>query len=130
MITTQITGRPIFGNNPVGFAPITPLNNGGNQFFMTHNKDVEFDYNDLAWDPLGQVPTNKQAFLQMVQDFFDVTYLPTILTDATKDYDVEITVNAVRLDFEATIPGVTDRSIWSQRTWKWYVRCSMRINVI
>lgn len=130
MITSVITAKPIFGTNPVGFAPIVPVNLGGNGFFMTQNKDVEFDYTDLTFDPLGQVPTTKNNFLIMVKAYFDTTYLPTILTDPAKNYDVEITINSVVLDFVPAVPGVTGRTIWDERAWKWFVKASMRINVV
>lgn len=128
MITSQITGIRIFGQNPAGFTPLVPQNNGGNGYFATLTKEVQFDYVDLTFD--AQIPTTKENFLTMVKTYMDTTYLPTVFTDATVDYDVEISVNAVKLDFEPTLPGVTDRSIWTERSWYWYVSVTMKVNVV
>jgi hypothetical protein len=130
MITSQITGKPVYGTNPVGFSPIVPLNNGGDGFFMTQNKNLRYDVALITLDPLGQVPTNKQLLLDFVKADLDANYLPTILTDPAINYEVEITVNSITHDFEPTIPGVTDRSIYTERTYYYYFKVSMRINVV
>jgi len=130
MITSQITGVRIFGQNPAGFVPLVPQNNAGNGYFATLTKEVEFNYLDLTFDPAGQIPTTKDNFLVMVKDFMDNNYLPTILTDPAIDYEVEISVNSVKLDFIPAIVGVTDRSIWSQRSYKWFVGVTCKVNVV
>lgn len=123
-LTSQITARPIFGENPAGFTPLTPNNSGATAYAITQNKELTFDYTDLTFG--ANIPATKDAFLVLVKNELDTVYMPSVFTDTAKNYDAVYTVNAVRLDFE-TASG--DRSIWTERSWKWYVRVVIQVNV-
>lgn len=121
MITSQITGRPLFGQDPAGYTPLTP---NPVKYVITQSKRVEFDYTDLTFGV--NIPATKDNFLAMVKTELDTNYSPLVFTDSLVNYDIRYEVVGVRLDFE--VAG-TDRSIWSQRTWKWYVDVVIKVNV-
>lgn len=123
-LTSQITAQPIFGSNPAGFVPLTPNNGGATDYAITQAKDLSFDYVDLTFG--ANIPATKDNFLVMVKDYLDTTYMPSVFTDTAKNYDAVYTVTAVRLDFE-TVSG--DRSIWTERSYKWYVKVIIQVNV-
>lgn len=125
MITSQITGKPIFGQNPAGFTPLIPNNAGYLTFIGSKLIDKTFLYTSLTFVP-NDIPATQNNFLQMIKTEMDTNYLPSILTDASKNYEVEIVVNNVRVDFST--PS-TDRGIWTQRTYNWYVQLSINVNV-
>jgi hypothetical protein len=128
-ITSQVTGQPIFGSNPAGFTPLVPNNNGGNQYILTNRTDLTFDYSDLTFT-LNDIPATQASFLAMVKDELDTVYLPSVFTDATKTYTAEYVVNAVRLDFFGVTGSTTsDRSIWTEREYKWLVNVTVKVNV-
>lgn len=129
MITSQITAKPVFGANPIGFTPIVPNNNGETAFITGSNLTgiVSFDYGDLTF-VTDDIPATQDNFLTLVKNYFDVTYLPSVLTDATANYDVEITIRNIRLDFE-TVGTTADRGIWTERNYKYYVTYNLKINV-
>jgi hypothetical protein len=121
MITSQITGRPIFGSDPSGYTPLTP---NPVKYVITQSKRVEFDYTDLTFGV--NIPATKDNFLTMVKTKLDNDYSALVFTDPAANYDIRYEVVDVRLDFE--VAG-TDRSIWSERTWKWYVDVVIKVNV-
>lgn len=125
MITSQITAKPIFGNNPAGFTPLTPNNSGYLTFLGTRIIDKKFPYTSLTF-VTNDIPQTQANFLQMIKTEMDTNYLPSVLTDATKNYEVEIIVNNVRLDF--TTPTI-DRGIWTERSHYWFVQLVLSINV-
>ena len=125
MITSQITGKPIFGQNPAGFIPLIPHNSGYLTFLGSKLIDKTFPYSALTFVP-NDIPATQSNFLQMIKNEMDTNYLPSILTDSTKNYEVEIVVNNVRVDFST--PS-TDRGIWTERTHNWYVQLSISVNV-
>lgn len=125
MITSQITGKPIFGQNPAGFTPLIPNNSGYLTFLGSKLIDKTFLYTALTFVP-NDIPATQNNFLQMIKTEMDTNYLPSILTDSTKNYEVEIVVNNVRVDYST--PS-TDRGIWTQRTYNWYVQLSINVNV-
>lgn len=128
-ITSQITGFPVFGSNPSGFVPLIPNNNGGNAFILTNRVDITIDYSALTF-VLNDIPATKDNFLSAVKDVLDTDYMPTVFTDATKNYDAEYVVNSVRLDFEAVTGTTTnDRSIWTQRVYKYFINVTIKVNV-
>jgi len=129
MITSQITAKPVFGQNPAGFVPLVPNNNGELGFIagQTLTGVVKFDYADLTF-VTDDIPATQDNFLTLVKSYFDVTYLPSVLTDATANYEVEIIVKNVRLDFE-TVGTTADRSIWTEREYKYFVSFTLKINV-
>lgn len=128
-ITSQITGQPIFGSNPPLFVPLVPNNNGGNQYILTNRTDLTFDYSDLTFT-LNDIPATQASFLAMVKAELDTVYMPSVFTDATKSYVAEYVVNAVRLDFAGVVGSTTaDRSIWTERAYKWFVNVTVKVNI-
>jgi len=123
-ITSQITGRPIFGSDPAGFTALVPNNNGYTEFIHSAVINLTFDYTDLTFGV--NIPATKTAFLAMVKTEVDTNYLPSVFTDATKSYVAEIVVSNVKLDF-TTVSG--DRTIWTERTYEWYVQVTVKVNV-
>lgn len=129
MIVSQITMLPIVGSNPAGFTNLVPNNNGGNAFILTNRTDLTFDYSALTF-VLNDIPATQANFLAMVKAELDTVYLPSVFTDATKTYNAEYVVNAVRLDFfGVTGSTTTDRSIWTEREYKWLVNVTVKVNV-
>lgn len=126
MITSQITMKPVIGQNPAGFVPIVPLNNGYLQYVSGQLIDLEFPVSGLTY-VTNDIPATQANFLALVKDEMDTNYLPSIFTDATKDYEVEITIASVKLDY--TTPS-SDRGIWTERTYKYFVKLSIKANVI
>jgi hypothetical protein len=126
MITSQITARAVFGQNPIGFVPLVPLNNGYLQFNQTVTLKIEVPYSALTF-VANDIPATQANFLTLVQDEITDNYLPSVFSDATKTYDSEIQVNAVRLDFKTS---VTDRGIWTSRTYVYFVDLTVLTNVI
>lgn len=121
MITSQITGRPLFGQDPSGYTPLTP---NPVKYVITQSKRVEFLVSAV---PFGaNINTNRQDLLNYVQTELDTNYMPLVFSDPAMAYDVRYEVVNARLDFET--PS-SDRSIWSQRTWKWYVDVVIKVNV-
>lgn len=128
-LTSQATGLPIFGSNPVGFTPLVPNNNGGNAFILTNKTDLIFDYTDLTFT-LNDIPATQASFLAMVKAELDTVYMPSVFTDATKSYVAEYIVNAVKLDFTGVVGSTTvDRGIWVERAYKWFVNVTVKVNV-
>lgn len=128
MITSQITMRPIVGSNPVGFVPLVPLNNGYEQFVGQTTIKIKIAYS--VFQPsfvLNDIPATQANFLAAVKSEIDTNYLPSVFTDATKDYETEITVTAIKLDFES---ATSDRGIWTERTYYYYVDVVLKTNVI
>lgn len=121
MITSQITGRALFGQDPAGFVPLTP---NPVKYVITQAKRVEFDYTDLTFG--ANIPATKDNFLAMVKTELDTNYSPLVFTDTLISYDIVYEVVGVRLDFTTT---TSDRSIWTERTWKWYVDVVIKVNV-
>jgi len=128
-LTSQVTGLPIFSQNPAGFTPLVPNNNGGNAFILTNKTDLIFDYTDLTFT-LNDIPATQASFLAMVKAELDTVYMPSVFTDATKSYVAEYVVNAVKLDFTGVVGSTTaDRSIWTERAYKWFVNVTVKVNV-
>lgn len=128
-LTSQVSGLPIFGSNPIGFSPLVPNNNGGNAFILTNKTDLIFDYTALTFT-LNDIPATQASFLAMVKAELDTVYMPSVFTDATKSYVAEYVVNAVRLDFTGVVGSTTaDRSIWTERAYKWFVNVTVKVNV-
>ena len=128
MITSQITARPVFSVNPIGFIPLVPLNNGYAQYVGQTTIKIKIEYS--VFQPsfvLNDIPATQANFLAAVKTEIDTNYLPTVFTDATKDYETEITVTAIKLDFES---ATSDRGIWTERTYYYYVDVVLRTNVI
>lgn len=123
-ITSQVTGKILFGADPAGFVPLVPNNGGGNAYIITQNKDLVFDYTDLVFG--ANIPATKDAFLAMVKTELDTNYAPSVFTDAAKSYDLVYSVTSVKLDFET---ATSDRSMWTERTYKWYVKVVVQANV-
>lgn len=126
MITSQITMRPITGSNPAAFTPIVPLNNGYEQFVGQMPIALKVPYGAFTFVS-GDIPQTQLNFLAAVKTELDTNYLPTVFSDATKDYEVEITVTNVRLDFTTQVP---DRGIWTERQYFYFTSVSLRTNVI
>lgn len=126
MITSQITGRAIFNSNPIGFTPLVPLNNGYLQFNQTVTINIELPYSSSMF-VLNDIPATQANFLAAVKTEIDTNYLPSVFTDATKNYEVEIQVQSVRLDFTT---ATSDRGIWTERTYKYFVGLTILTNVI
>ena len=118
MITSQITGKPIFGTNPAGFTPLIPNNNGYLTFIGSRIIDKTFPYSTLTF-VTNDIPQTQLHFLQMIKTEMDTNYLPSVLTDSTKNYEVEIIVNNVR-----TTP-TTDRRLVGFFTYTSYDTASM-----
>lgn len=128
-ITSQITARPIFGSNPAGFVPLTPNNNGGDAFILTNRTELLFDYSALTF-VLNDVPATQDNFLDLVKDELDNVYMPSVFTDATKSYVAEYVINAVKLDyFPVTGSTTADRSIWTERQYKYIVNVTIKVNI-
>ena len=121
-ITSQITARPVFGSNPIGY---TPLPTSTTAYIHSNVMNIEIDYVDLTFIPVD-IPATQANFLDLVQDYFDTTYLPTVFTDVTKSYTVDITINSIRLDFTT---GVSDRGVWTERTYKYFVGVTVAVAV-
>lgn len=125
MITSQITGKPIFGTNPAGFTSLIPNNNGYLTFIGSRIIDKTFPYASLTF-VTNDIPQTQLNFLQMIKTEMDTNYLPSVLTDSTKNYEVEIIVNNLRIDY--TTP-TTDRGIWTERSYFWFVQLVINVNV-
>lgn len=121
-IISQITARPVFGFNPIGYTPLQPATTA---YIHSNVMNIEIDYADLTFVP-ADIPATQANFLDLVQDYFDTTYLPTVFTDATKTYTADIVINSIRLDFTT---GVTDRGIWTERTYKYFVGVTVAVAV-
>ena len=124
MITSQITARPVFGQDPAGFTPLVPNNSGTLQYFMTatYKTSVLMSAHNYG----ANVTASKDNLLTEVKTDLDTNYLPSILTDATKSYDVEIMINNITFDFDTPGP---DRSIWSPREYQFKVDVVIKVNV-
>jgi hypothetical protein len=107
MVNSIITGRNVFGANPIGFVPLVPLNNGYLQFIGQSPIKLELPYSSLTF-VLNDIPATQADFLAEVKSELDTNYFPSVFTDATKTYNVEISVNSVKLDFKTQ---TSDRGI-------------------
>lgn len=128
-LTSQITARPVFGTNPAGFVAQTP-NNGGELAFIagsTLSGIFEFNYTDLTF-VTDDIPATQANFLTLVKTYLDSTYMPSVFTDAAVTYDAVYTITNVRLDFE-TVGTTSNRGIWTERVWKFYVTVKITVNV-
>lgn len=124
-ITSQITARPVLGSHPAGFTPLVPKNSGNSEYIASVNYNREYDYSGVTFTS-GDTAQTQADFLLMVKADLDTNVTPTVFTDSTIDYDVEYVINTVRLDFETL---TSDRSIWSERFYKYFVGVSIKANV-
>lgn len=121
MITSQITGRAIFGQDPAGYTQLTP---NPVKYVITQAKRVEFLASAVPF--VANTSDNKQDILDYVQTELDTNYMPLVFSDPAASYDVRYEVTNARLDFETP---TSDRTIWAQRTWKWYIDVIIKVNV-
>lgn len=121
-LTSQITARPVLGQDPAGFTPLVqnfPLKN-----IASTNYTLEFNYTALTFG--ANIPATQANFLTMVKTELDTVIVPTIFTDPAVNYVAEYVINEIKLDFA---PFTGDRSIWTQRTWKWLVKVQIKVSL-
>lgn len=128
-LTSQITGKPVFGANPIGYTALTPNNNGELAYISgtTLTGIFEFDYTDLTF-VTDDIPATQANFLTLVKTYLDSTYMPSVFTDSAVNYDARYTITNIRLDFE-TVGTTTNRGIWTERLWKYYATVNIQVNV-
>lgn len=128
-LTSQITAKPVFGANPAGYTALTPNNNGELAYISgtTFTGVFEFLYTDLTF-VTDDIPATQANFLTLVKTYLDGTYMPSVFTDATVNYDARYTITNIRLDFE-TVGTTTNRGIWTERVWKYFVTVNIQVNV-
>ena len=128
-IISQVTARPVFGQNPAGYVELVP-NNDGNLAFIsgsTLTKVFEFLYTDLTF-VTDDIPATQANFLTLVKTYLDATYMPTVFTDATKTYDSRYVITNVRLDYD-TVGTTNNRGMWTERVWKYFTTVQILVNV-
>lgn len=129
MITSQITAKPVFGSNPIGYTVLTPNNSGELAYIQGAmlSQTVEILYTDLTF-VTDDIPATQANFLTLVQDYLDNTYMPTVFTDPAVSYDARYTITNIRLDFE-TVGTTANRGIWTERIYKYYATVLIQVNV-
>lgn len=128
-ITSQITAKPIFGQNPAGYVELIPNNDGELNFISgsTLTGVFDFRYTDLTF-VTDDIPATQANFLTLVKNYLDFGYMPTVFTDPAKTYDARYTITNIRLDFETT-GTTTNRGIWTEREYYYYVTVRIDVNV-
>lgn len=129
MITSQITMKPVVGQNPIGYTELTPNNSGDTAFISGGmlSRVVEILYTDLTF-VTDDIPATQANFLAEVKDYLDNTYMPSVFTDVAVSYDARYVITNIRLDFE-TVGTTSNRGIWTERIWKYYATVNILVNI-
>lgn len=127
MITSMITMIDIVKSNPAGFTPIVPNNGGASAYIASQLIDREYDYTDLTFTT-DDIPQTQEDFLTMVKTDLDTNWAPTVFTDSAVNYTLEYSVKSVKLDFN-TVGTTSDRSIWTEREYMWFVKVQVKSNI-
>lgn len=122
MIISTITGRSVFGQDPVGFTPLVPNNGGEFDYIASQMVEREYLYSTVTFD--ADVRTTQDNLLTQIQNDLDTNYSPTVFTDPTKNYDIEYNVLSIKLDYDAI-----SASIYHERTYKFVIKIVLKVNV-
>jgi hypothetical protein len=129
MITSQITAKPVFGSNPIGYTALTPNNNGETAFIAGSTLTGVFEFLESALTFVtDDIPATQANFLTLVKTYLDGTYMPSVFTDPAVAYDARYTITNIRLDFE-TVGTTSNRGIWVERVWKYFATINIQVNV-
>jgi hypothetical protein len=128
-ITSKISAKPVFGSNPAGWTPLVPNNDGELAYISGSTLTGVFDFleSSVSYTP-NDIPATQEDFLLQVQTYLDGTYMPSVFTDATKDYDARYTITNIQFVFENT-NGESGSSIWSERTWIYKTTIKIEVNI-
>jgi len=128
-ISSKITARSVFGSNPAGWTELVPNNDGATEYTQG---SMQTGVIDILVSALvfvtDDIPATKDAFLALVKTYMDVTYMPSVFTDATKTYDARYYVNNIVYTFD-TVGTTTDRSMWTERIYKFAVTLKYAVNI-
>lgn len=123
MITSQITGRSVFGADPIGFIPLIPNDSGNTEYIASQMLERQYEYSTVTFDPDLRVV--RDNILAQIKADLDANYTPTVFTDPAKNYEVEYQLKSLRLDFEAAVRA----NILSERTYYYYAKVAVLVNV-
>ena len=124
-LTSQITARPVFGENPLGFTALVPNNDGDSDFIQSINLDREYLYTAVVFTS-ADIPQTKDDFLAQVKLDLDTNWAPTVFTDVAVTYALEYQIKSITVNFTT---DVADRSIWTERTYNFYVKVTVLANI-
>ena len=122
MIVSTITAKRVFGQDPLGFIPLVPNNNGQFDYIASQAVERTYEYSTVTFD--ADVRITKDNLLAQIKADLDANYTPTIFTDPAKTYDVEYNVVSIELNYEA-LSG----SIYHERTYYFYVDVLLKVNI-
>lgn len=122
MINSIITAKPFVGQDPLGFIPLVPNNNGASEYIGSRRITRKYEYSTVTFD--ADIRVTRDNIIAQVKLDLDTNYSPTVFTDPAKTYDIQYTITTINLDFEA-LSG----SIFHERTWYFYVDVLLDVNV-
>ena len=123
-LTSQITMRAIVGQNPAGFVPLVPNATS----LQTINVDEDYLATALTFTA-GDKAQTQADFLTYVKTQMDI-WSNARFTDALVTYNVEYQIRSIRVDYVVDALDNNDKTVWSKRTYHWYVAVSVIVNVI
>ena len=122
MIVSTITAKRVFGQDPLGFIPLVPNNNGQFDYVASQPTERTYEYSTVVFD--SDIRITQDNLLAQIKTDLDTNYTPTIFTDPAKTYDVEYNIVSIKLDYEA-LSG----SIYHERTYYFYVNVILKVNI-
>lgn len=122
-ITSQITMRPITGQDPVGYIPFPMPAAGPIENYISPNI-YKFEQSEALFFIITVDPeANKLAFLNATKTYLDTHYAQSNFGTLTSDVFLDYTVSKVERTYNAL-----SNSIWEARSYVWKVSVYIRAN--